>query len=158
MIEPYFLPLKDPFETIFKIRQDDRLNDNIVLSLIVPTLIIIYRILIELVVNFLHVYFLYVIFNPILQYTRVFTSRKSLQVNIKMLPKNICTKILGLDHLKVERVAIIWNAIVNDLYNNHLLSMECRKVLLYTKVCTFYRNLIYNCNTYNTYNNLLTFL
>ncbi|CAB4427549.1 unnamed protein product [Rhizophagus irregularis] len=51
--------------------------------------------------------------------------------NFTMLPKHICTKILGLNNMEVSYVSPIWNSIITSMYNEHQLSIKNFESLLY---------------------------
>ena len=129
----FFLSLsfKDSLETIYKIRSDDRFDENP----LIPYLTIITMILTELMFFLWDTHFWFIVWKKIFSTVRTLMLRSSWKNDISMLQENISKKILVSGNLK--GVSLVWNGIVNSMYEGHLLSKEELGILTEQQVRIF---------------------
>lgn len=137
LVELYFLSylFVDFFESMLKMRMIDSTLYSLILVLAIVTMFSCYLILL-----FSSTYLWYVIWNVIFSLAICILERPirtSQKNNFTMLPKHICTKILGLNNMEVKDVSQIWNSIIISMYNEYLLPIKNFKSLLYLQVRIF---------------------
>ncbi|EXX76897.1 Fks1p [Rhizophagus irregularis DAOM 197198w] len=114
---------------MLKMKVIDSTLYSLILVLAIVTMFSCYLILL-----FSSTYLWYVIWNVIFSIaicTLGRPIRTSQKDNFTMLPKHICTKILGLNNMEVSYVSPIWNSIITSMYNEHQLSIKNFESLLY---------------------------
>ncbi|PKC08034.1 hypothetical protein RhiirA5_478188 [Rhizophagus irregularis] len=131
LVVSYFLSylFVDFFESMLKMKVIDSTLYSLILVLAIVTMFSCYLILL-----FSSTYLWYVIWNVIFSIaicTLGRPIRTSQKDNFTMLPKHICTKILGLNNMEVSYVSPIWNSIITSMYNEHQLSIKNFESLLY---------------------------